>query len=206
MRIDRQSGAAVSLPKGATLRITDPFGEQVADVYAVAVDDPAHALSSGRSLDYAEKIWLSEGDILYSNRSVPMLRIGTDLVGRHDFLLTPCSQETFDLLYPDWTGYHPSCFENLCKALGPYGVEPSHIGTTFNAFMNVVVTETGALDIRPPLSKAGDFVELHAEMDLIVGLTACSAEMSNNGTLKPIDFEVSGSLHPAPGAFDTQAR
>jgi uncharacterized protein YcgI (DUF1989 family) len=190
MRIERQSGVSVALPKGATLRLIDPFGEQVADVYAVAADDTTHVLSSGRSLDYAEKIWLTEGDLLYSNRSQPMLRIGRDTVGRHDFLLTPCSQETFDLLYPDWAGYHPSCFENLCKALGPHGVAPHHIGTTFNAFMNVVVTETGRLDIRPPLSKPGDLVELHAEMDLIVGLTACSAEMSNNGTLKPIDFEV----------------
>lgn len=190
MRIERQSGTALTLPKGATLRLIDPFGEQVADVYAVAADDPTHVLSSGRSLDYAEKIWLTEGDLLYSNRSQPMLRIGRDAVGRHDFLLTPCSQETFDLLYPDWTGYHPSCYENLCKALGPHGVSPSHIGTTFNAFMNVVVTESGKLDIRPPLSKPGDYVELHAQMDLIVGLTACSAEMSNNGTLKPIDFEV----------------
>jgi uncharacterized protein YcgI (DUF1989 family) len=190
MRIERQSGVSVVLPKGAMLRVTDPFGEQVADVYAVAADDPSHVLSSGRSLDYAEKIWLTEGDLLYSNRSQPMLRIGRDMVGRHDFLLTPCSQETFDLLYPDWTGYHPSCLENLCKALAPHGVAPHHIGTTFNAFMNVVVMEDGRLDIRPPLSKPGDFVELHAETDLIVGLTACSAEMSNNGTLKPIDFEV----------------
>lgn len=190
MRIERQSGLAVVLPKGAMLRLTDPFGEQVSDVYAVASNDKTHVLSSGRSLDYAEKIWLTEGDLLYSNRSQPMLRIGRDTVGRHDFLLTPCSQETFDLLYPDWTGYHPSCFENLCKALVPHGVDSSHIGTTFNAFMNVVVTEAGKLDIRPPLSRPGDYVELHAEMDLIVGLTACSAEMSNNGTLKPIDVEV----------------
>jgi uncharacterized protein YcgI (DUF1989 family) len=190
MRIERQSGTAVILPQGATLRLIDPFGEQVADVYAVANGDPTHTLSSGRSLDYAERIWLTEGDLLYSNRSVPMLRIGRDTVGRHDFLLTPCSQETFDLLYPDWEGYHPSCFENLCKALAAHGVTPELIGTTFNAFMNVVVTAEGRLDIRPPLSKPGDFVELHAEMDLVVGLTACSAEMSNNGTLKPIDFEV----------------
>jgi uncharacterized protein YcgI (DUF1989 family) len=190
VRIERQSGTAVVLSKGSTLRLIDPLGEQVADVYAVAADDPTHVLSSGRSLDYAEKIWLTEGDLLYSNRSRPMLRIGRDLVGRHDFLLTPCSQETFDLLYPDWTGYHPSCFENLCKALAPHGVSPSHIGTTFNAFMNVIVTPTGTIDIQPPLSRPGDFMELHAEMDLVVGLTACSAEMSNNGTLKPIDFEV----------------
>jgi uncharacterized protein YcgI (DUF1989 family) len=191
MRIAKQSGTAIVLPRGATLRITDPYGEQVADVYAVSADDPAHALSSGRSIDYAGRIWLTESDLLYSNRSEPMLRIGRDTVGRHDFLLTPCSQETFDLLYPGVAGYHPSCFENLCKALAPYGVEPAHIGTTFNAFMNVVVSPQGHLDIRPPLSKPGDHLELHAEMDLVVGLTACSAEMSNNGTLKPIDYTVS---------------
>jgi uncharacterized protein YcgI (DUF1989 family) len=179
------------LPRGATLRIIDPYGEQVADVYAVSADDPSHALSSGRSLDYAARIWLTEGDLLYSNRSKPMLRIGRDLVGRHDFLLTPCSQETFDLLYPDMDGYHPSCFENLCTALAAYGVNPAHIGTTFNAFMNVAVDPQGRIDIGPPLSKPGDYLELHAEMDLVVGLTACSAEMSNNGTLKPIDYSIS---------------
>ncbi|HZM80841.1 MAG TPA: urea carboxylase-associated family protein [Candidatus Limnocylindrales bacterium] len=189
-RIEKQTGTSVVLPKGTILRLIDPFGEQVSDVYAVENGDPTHVLSSGRSLDYAERIWLTEGDILYSNRSVPMLRIGQDTVRRHDFLLTPCSQETFDLLYPDWEGYHPSCYENLCKALAPHGVKPDHIGTTFNAFMNVVVTAEGKLDIQPPLSRPGDLIELHAEMDLVVGLTACSAEMSNNGTLKPIDFEV----------------
>ena len=189
-RIEKQTGIAVVVPKGATLRLIDPFGEQVSDVYAVENGDSTHVLSSGRSLDYAERIRLTEGDILYSNRSVPMLRIGRDTVRRHDFLLTPCSQETFDLLYPDWEGYHPSCFENLCTALAPHGVTPDRIGTTFNAFMNVVVTPEGKLDIRPPMSKPGDLLELHAEMDLVVGITACSAEMSNNGTLKPIDFEL----------------
>ncbi len=190
MRIDKQSGTAIVLPRGATLRIIDPFGEQVADVFAVSAEEPSHALSSGRSLDYAGRIWLTEGDLLYSNRSQPMLRIGRDLVGRHDFLLTPCSQQTFDLLYPQVDGYHPSCMENLCKALAGHGVEPAHIGTTFNVFMNVSVMPDGRLDIGPPLSKPGDYLELHAEMDLIVGLTACSAEMSNNGALKPIDYTV----------------
>ena len=41
-----------------------------------------------------------------------------------------------------------------------------------------------------PRSKAGDFIEFRAEMDLYVGVTACSAELSNNGTFKPIDVEV----------------
>jgi uncharacterized protein YcgI (DUF1989 family) len=48
------------------------------------------------------------------------------------------------------------------------------------------------LEIGPPWSKPGDFMDLRAEMDLIVGVTACSAEMSNNYSFKPIDLEVRG--------------
>ncbi|MGQ3179762.1 MAG: DUF1989 domain-containing protein, partial [Blastomonas fulva] len=72
----------------------------------------------------------------------------------------------------------------------PYGIRPDQIGTTFNVFMNVGVTETGEVQVKPPTSRAGDFIELRAEMDLICGLTACSAENSNNGSFKPIDYEI----------------
>ena len=58
-------------------------------------------ISSGRSLDYASKIYLTTGDPIYSNRSNIMLRIVEDKVGRHDFLLTPCSRETFRIIYGD---------------------------------------------------------------------------------------------------------
>ncbi len=58
--------------------------------------------------------------------------------------------------------------------------------------MNVIVQPNGELRLDPPISKAGDYIDLQAEMDLIVGVTACSAELSNGGTFKPIDVEVRG--------------
>jgi uncharacterized protein YcgI (DUF1989 family) len=54
----------------------------------------------------------------------------------------------------------------------------------------VDILPSGELKIGPPLSKPGDFVDLRAEMDLAVGITACSAEKSNNHSFKPIDLEV----------------
>ncbi|MFS2047673.1 DUF1989 domain-containing protein [Variovorax sp. Varisp41] len=188
-RIPPQSGVAFTLRGGQILRINDPFGEQVADLYAFAQDDHSCSLSSGRSIDYASKIYLTKGDLLYANNSRPMFRIVEDTVGRHDFLLTPCSQEMFEILYQHH-GHHPSCFENLYRAFEPYGIRPDQIGTTFNVFMNVGVTATGEVQVKPPISRAGDFIELCAEMDLICGLTACSAENSNNGSFKPIDYEI----------------
>jgi uncharacterized protein YcgI (DUF1989 family) len=190
--LEPQTGMGLRLERGQILRVIDPEGEQVSDVVAFASEDLSERLSSGRSIDYNNTIYLTTDHVLYSNRSNPMFTILEDRVGRHDFLLTPCSPETFEILYENHQGYHPSCFENLAKNLERFGIAEDDIPTTFNAFMNVDVLPSGELEIGPPLSKPGDFMDLRAEMDLIVGVTACSAEMSNNYSFKPIDLEVRG--------------
>src|SRR5690348_9785839 len=93
--IPPRSGIAFRLSQGACLTVIDPEGEQVSDLVAFNGSDLAEVISSGRSLDYASKLYLTSGDAIYSNRSNVMLRIVEDTVGRHDFLLTPCSRETF---------------------------------------------------------------------------------------------------------------
>jgi len=189
-RIEAQCGVAFEMAAGDQLRVIDPCGEQVADFIAFSRADRREWLSSGRTLDYNNTIYLTTGHTLFSNRSQPLLTITGDTVGRHDFLYTPCSPEMFRALY-HVTGHHPSCFENLATNLRPFGIEPDQIPTTFNIFMNVAVLPDGALQIHPPRSKAGDALTLRAEIDLVVGLTACSAELSNNHVLKPIEFELS---------------
>jgi len=188
--IPPRSGVAFELRRGQRLRVVDPEGEQVADLLAFSREDVGEAISSGRSLDYASRIFLSTGDALYSNRSRVMLRIVEDEVGRHDFLLTPCSAEMFRIIYGE-TQPHRGCFGNLAAALAPWGVTPDMIPTAFNVFMNVRVDgDSGALRVDPPLSRAGDSTTFAAEMDLVVGLTACSAGQSNNFRYKPIHYEV----------------
>lgn len=188
--IPPRSGVAFELGAGQRLKVIDPRGEQVSDLLAFNRHDTGEVISSGRTLDYASRIYLTTGDALYSNRSNVMLRIGEDRVGRHDFLLTPCSADTFRIIYGD-PDPHRGCFGNLAEALSPYGVAPDQIPTAFNVFMNVPVDgATGALTVEPPLSKAGDFTVFEACMDLIIGLTACSALQSNNHAFKPIHYEI----------------
>ncbi|EMR02794.1 DUF1989 domain-containing protein [Cesiribacter andamanensis] len=188
-RIAPQSGTAFEVKKGQLLKITDPFGEQVCDLMCYRLQDTEEWLSSGRTLDYAGSWLIRQGHVLYSNRSNPMFTILKDTCGRHDFLLTPCSLEMFHKLYHH-QGHHPSCHENLYTHLQPWGIGPDRIFTTFNIFMNVQLQPDGKLTVEPPMSKAGDWILLRAEMDLIVGLTACSAGQSNNGRFKPIDWEL----------------
>jgi len=190
-RIAPRSGVAFELPKGALLTVTDPTGEQVADLLAFRKGDVREVISSGRTLDYASRIYLTTGDKLYSNRSNVLLEIVEDDVGRHDFLLTPCSKDTFRIIYGD-SDPHQGCLGNLAAALAPYGITPDDIPVAFNCFMNVPVDgETGELRVEPPLSKAGDRIVMRAAEDLVIGLTACSAPQSNNGSFKPIDYEIS---------------
>lgn len=186
--ISPRSGTSFILKKGERLKIVDIEGEQVSDLICFNLNNRKEYLSSGRTIDYAETIFLTTGHKFYSNRSNVMFTIVEDTVGRHDFLLTPCSADTFRIIY----GHehpHRGCFGNLVEALSGYGIEPDDIPITFNVFMHVAVNgETGKVDVLPPTSKAGDYIIIEAEMDLIVGLTACSAEQSNNGSFKPIGY------------------
>lgn len=190
IEIPERSGTAFRLAQGETLTVIDPRGRQVADLLAFNADDIDEVISSGRTLDYAETILLTTGHLLYSNRSRPMLEIIADTVGRHDFLLTPCSYDTFHHFYPDLPP-HRGCFGNLAAALEPYGVTPDRIPVAFNCFMNVPVDAvTGRLSVLPPISMAGDHIVFRAVMDLVIGLTACSAPASNGGSFKPIHYRI----------------
>jgi uncharacterized protein YcgI (DUF1989 family) len=190
-RIPPRSGTAFELKKGQLLTVFDPEGEQVSDLVAFNAHDRREYLSSGRSIDYAGRMFLSTDDILYSNRSVPMLTIVEDEVGRHDFSLTPCSRETFSIIYGDEDPHH-GCQGNLEMALAPYGIGPDAIPIAFNVFMHVAVdSDSGAIKVLPPKSKPGEKTVFRAEMDLVVAMTACSAGQSNNFRYKPIDYRVS---------------
>lgn len=199
-RIAPRSGTAFALAAGQYLTVTDPCGEQVADLVAYARADTAEVLSSGRSLDYAGRLWLTTGDTLYSNRSRPLLSIVADDVGRHDFTLTPCSADTFRILYGENEPHH-GCQGNLERALAPYGIGPDEIPVAFNIFMHVDFDPgSGKISVLPPLSRAGETLVLRAETDLVVGLTACSAGQSNNFSYKPIDYAIGNSAPAGVGA------
>lgn len=188
--ISPRTGTAFGLVAGQILRVIDPRGVQVSDLLAFAADDVREVISAGRTFDYEETIRLTTGNVLWSNRSNPMLEIIEDTVGRHDFLLTPCSEATFRHFYPT-EPVHRGCFGNLAEALAPYGVEPDAIPVAFNIFMNVPVDgKTGKIEVLPPISRSGDYVRLRAQRDLIIGLTACSAGASNGGSFKPIHYVI----------------
>ena len=132
--IPPRTGTAFTLKKGELLTIVDIQGEQVSDLLCYNEHDTGEYLSSGRTIDYAETLFLTKGHPFYSNRSNIMFTIVHDDVGRHDFLLTPCSKDTFRIIYGHENPHH-GCFGNLCQALAPYGIKEDDIPITFNVFI-----------------------------------------------------------------------
>lgn len=185
-RIAPQSGR--SFRHDDVARVRDPEGEQVSKVFEFCDGDMASTLSSGHSFDYAGKSFLTTGDTLWSNDSQPMFTIVKDEVGSHDFLLAPCSQELFEILWP-----RRSCPMNVENAFEPLCLGQVRLSTTFNILMTVDVGADRAVSVKAPTSKTGGCLALRAEKDLIFALTACSPEGSTYGSFKSIDFVISAA-------------
>lgn len=187
--ISKQSGVGFILKRGEYLKVSGPKGQQVSDMVLFNKNDKREKISSGKTLDFEESILISKDNFLWSNRSNKMMKIVEDTNGRNDFLLAPCSPETFKIMYKN-EEYHPSCFENLYTNLAKFDIEPDDIPTAFNIFMNVQFEKNGKISVDPPFNTPSDYVLFEAKMDLIVGLTACSAEDSNGGSFKEIEYEI----------------
>jgi uncharacterized protein len=185
------SGKAWRLVAGQRLRIIDLEGSQSGDLFAVAADDVEDGQSNGRTFDMGGTIRLSAGSLLYSRRNRPLLRITEDEVGVHDMLYAPCSQEMFELQH-GVTGPHPNCFDNLAGPLAEFGVPSATVTIAFNFFMNVVISPGGRLEIRPPVSAAGQRITFDAERDVIVAVTSCAAPGANGGGARPICVDIGG--------------
>lgn len=88
---------------------------------------------------------------------------------------------------------HRSCQENLAEALAPHGISGDDIFDIFNVFMNVELFPDGGFRIKPTEVTKDDYIDLKAEMDLLVGISACPADNTsptNGGTCKSLGVKV----------------
>ena len=135
-------------------------------------------LSTAATIDSGGSLYLTKGDVIFSNRYNKMLEIFEDTVGRHDILFPACSQWMYLQQY-GISKHHPNCLENLSLSLGEYAISQSDIPNPFNIFMNTMISKEGKIAVAEPKSKAGDYIELVTLMDLIIAVSACSVEESS---------------------------
>jgi uncharacterized protein len=191
--IPPSSGRAFELPKGWTVKIIDPEGNQVSDFVALCSDDSNEKFDQARTRvnNWTNKI--SKDSLLYSNRNNPILKVVQDDVGVHDIMFPCCNKYVYETIFR--IGSRNGCFENLAKAVAEFGLKSDDMPNPLNIFMNTFLdSENGKIGIRKALSSPGDTFTMLALKDLIVGATACADDISecNGGKCKPINVELIG--------------
>ncbi|WP_109479629.1 urea amidolyase associated protein UAAP2 [Paraburkholderia sp. C35] len=157
-----------------TLRIRDVEGNQAIDTLFYSLADTRERYDAQRTLRRQQSLYLTTGTVLYSNLGNPMLTIVADTCGRHDTLGGACAQESNTVRYALEKRYMHSCRDNYLRACAHDGRLSKHdIAANINFFMNVPVTSEGGLTFEDGISAPGKYVELRAEMDVIVLISNC---------------------------------
>ena len=163
------------IERGQTMRIVDLEGNQAVDIIFYNANDTDESYSVTDTLQRQGGIYLSTGSVLVSNRGRDMLTIVADTCGRHDTLGGACAAESNTVRYARQKKFMHSCRDNYLLALAhaDIGMGKRDLVPNVNFFMNVPVTEEGGLSFEDGLSAPGKYVELRAEMDVLVLVSNC---------------------------------
>lgn len=179
--------------KGETLRIVDLEGNQAVDTLFYNADDPAEHYSASDTIREQGNLYLSTGTALMSDLCRPMLTITADTVDRHDTIGGACSTESNTVRYALEKKTLHACRDSFLLAVAEndhYGLSKRDITHNINFFMNVPVTPDGKLEFADGLSAPGKYVELRAEMNVIVLISNCPQLNNPCNAYNPTPIEV----------------
>jgi urea carboxylase-associated protein 1 len=161
--------------RGQTFRIVDLEGNQAVDTLFFNAANSEERYSAPDTVRSQGRLYLTTGTQLLSNDGNVMLTITADTCGRHDTLGGACSAESNTVRYALDKRHMHSCRDNFLLALtrSGIGLTKRDLPSNINFFMNVPVTPAGALTFADGISAAGRYVEMRAEMDVIVLISNC---------------------------------
>lgn len=178
--------------KGQTLRIHDLEGNQAVDTLFYNADDNEERYSANDTIRAQGNIYLTTGTRLLSNQGRVMLSITADTCGRHDTLGGACSAESNTVRYALDKHHMHSCRDSFLLALESWdhGMSKRDLSSNINFFMNVPVTPDGALSFADGISAPGRYVEMQAEMDVLVLISNCPQLNNPCNAYNPTPVEV----------------
>ncbi len=190
IHIPAREGRAVSLAAGDRVRVIDPQGGQVADVFAFLADDVGEYHSAEHTRVAVNRLFPRVGEAFVTQKRRPILTLeADDSPGVHDMLCAACDPDRYRLL---GAMPHASCRDNLERAMEGMGHGRIEIPQPINLFMNIPVGADGTIGWQPAPTRAGDSVTLRAELDCIVAVSACPQDLVgiNAGEPAPIELEI----------------
>jgi len=194
------AGAAYSrrIRKGQVLRIVDLEGNQAVDTLFYNDSDPADRYSASDTVREQGSVYLTTGTRLFSQRGQALLTIIADTCGRHDTLGGACAAESNQVRYALDKKFMHNCRDNFLLELAKHhpSLGKRDITCNINFFMNVPLTPEGGLSFEDGISAPGRYVELRAEMDVLMLISNCPQlnNPCNAYNPTPVEIVVWGSL------------
>jgi uncharacterized protein YcgI (DUF1989 family) len=178
-------GASLEMRRGQRLRVVEEEGPQAADLVAFAQSDPRESMS----------IWFSRHlggtftriEKLYTKLPAATLIFTLTHCPDRSLWLSPgrCNRFTYD------DPHHPNCQDILAQLIAPYGLSAFDVPDVLNLFMDVEFERDGTYTFAASPVKPGDYIELRAELDCVVAVSACPSEKAfNEGQPKPLRLVV----------------
>jgi urea carboxylase-associated protein 1 len=182
-----------TLRRGQVLRIVDVEGNQAADTLFFNAGDVADRYSAVDTIREQGNVYLSCGSKLLSTSGQVLACIVADTVGRHDTLGGACASESNTVRYDLEKRTMHSCRDSFVLAVAEHdalGLGKRDLTHNINFFMNVPVTADGGLTFADGLSGPGQYVEMRAEMDVIVLISNCPQLNNPCNAYNPTPLEV----------------
>ena len=182
--------------KGEHIRIVDLEGNQAVDTLFYNADNYADRYSAQDTIRTQGNIYLTTGTQLISTERNVLLTLVADTCGRHDTLGGACSAESnmvrYDLSKRPMHACRQAFLHGALQWSEKTGkpLDKRDLTANINFFMNVPVTTDGSLTFADGVSGAGKYVELRAEMDVLIVISNCPQLNNPCNAYNPTPIEV----------------
>jgi urea carboxylase-associated protein 1 len=182
------------LKQGQVMKIIDLESQQAVDALFYNAADVSERYSAQDTLAAQAadggKFYLETGSVLLSNEGRAMVKIIADTCGFHDTCAGACSCESNTVRFGHETRFMHACRENFLTELAKYGMDKRDLVSNVNFFMNVPIKPDGELTVDDGVSEPGGYVELRAEMDVLVLISNCPQVNNPCNGFKPTPIRI----------------
>jgi urea carboxylase-associated protein 2 len=166
------------LRRGTVLRLTDLEGGANVSALLFNHEERLERYNMPDTLKAQHTAYLTRGNVCYSDMGRILVSIVGDSCGWHDTVCGVSHASDIAERYGArrFQEYRNEMYHNgrdsLLVEIGKYGLGRRDLHANVNFFSKVSVAEDGALQFAPDHSKAGDHVDLRAEMNVLVALSS----------------------------------
>lgn len=194
------------LKRGTSLRLIDTEGGANAGAIFYNFDCPVERLNIPDTLKAQHIARLAQGFVLYSDMGRILCSITHDSLGWHD-ALGGCMNASYvrakygEARYQEHRNlFHQNARDGFLIELEKYGLGARDLSPNINFFSKVAVGEDGGMNYVQGHSPPGSFVEMRAEMNVLVVINTCPhpLDLASAYAPKPVHLRVSRVEPPAP--------